>query len=161
MNFFLINPNCDNRSGFVYASGYGPLDSPMPFLNDIYLESKRKFWEINPMLAGLKISETGYKWPDFLNNGNSPPLFFLSRKVVDCLNILGVTFSSITEMPIGIVKTKSKRLHSSPAPHYFAVTVENGIEIDFVKSGVPIDMNGSPVLRPLPKPWPPLKWFVK
>lgn len=156
-----MNPDYDHRSGFVYASGYGPLNNPMPFLNDIYLKRKRDFWKVNPMPPGLEISETGYKWPDCLNCGGSPPSYFLSARVLSSLESEHIPIARFTPMPIATIRSTSKKLSEAGAPTYFVVEADPGIEIDYLKSGIPVDGQGKPIFDPLPKPWPPSKWVMK
>lgn len=160
MKFFEIKSNLNDRT-FVYASGYGPLNGPMPFLHDQLLENRRKFWEVNPSKPGLKISQVGFKWPDCLGNGNSPPPYFLSNKILRSLESENIPIARCTPMPIAVIRSKSKKISEVIAPSYFVVEADPGIEIDYPKSGIPIDKQGKPILDPLPKPWPPTRWVMK
>jgi len=141
-----------DEKGYNYASGYGPISS-MPFLHPLTLARKKEFWKINPMKPGLLIESSRNKWPDFLMCGSSSPNEFLSEKVLDSWNAENISFTHVTEMPIG--RIKSKKVQATP-PRYFVVQVPPGIEVDFPASNIPTDAEGNPILKPLPKPWPPI-----
>lgn len=137
------DPWGDSSKGSAWASGYGPLPS-MPYFGrlPLFLESKKGFWDVNPMEPGLHIDPDGKWWPDFLGCGNSPPVFFVSDMVIDDLEANGVPIWRKTEFPIASIE--SKALQKKKPPRYFAVEVENGINIDFPASGIAVDDDGIP-----------------
>jgi len=128
----LTSGTSDN--GYVYASGYGPLKS-MPFLPSVFLDRMNKYWKVNPEEPGLDI-EPGRKrqWPDFMYNGHSPPMYFISEKVIHDLKTVGIEFYRITQMPIAIIHGKWHK--NNTAPKYYVAEIEiGGIEQDYIASG--------------------------
>jgi len=144
MKFYKLSAD-RNENGHVYASGYGPLEGGMPFLPNNLLEGHKKYWEIDPMKAGIEL-EKGRKrvWPDFLQNGFSPPMFFISENIVRSLEKIGVKFYRLTEMPIGVIKGKWHQ-KNTPPNYYVAEIKYGGIEQDFAASGYDeLDEDGRP-----------------
>jgi len=158
MKFYKISDD-SGEHGYVYASGYGPLEH-MPFLPSAMTERRKKYWEINPEPPGLHI-EKGRKrvWPDFLHNGFSPPSYFLSEKVIQDLNSIHTRFKRLTEMPIAVTEGKWHKKNSSPK--YFVVEAEPGIQVDFEASGYKFDSSGKPLLPALYRPAFPKDVFKK
>ncbi len=158
MNFFRITPDpCGSRvnRSFCYARDYGPLNSGMPFLSSIELEREIEYWKVNPNPPGMIISETGSKWPDFLPHSGSCPRYFISERIIESLTQEGIAFARQTEMPIA--KIRSKRLRDKPAPKYFVLEADSGMEVDYVASGRTFDTEGK-VIDPNPLKAPPLKF---
>ena len=153
MRIYELSDASSFRGKFVYAYGYGPLATPMPFLHPAELARRQAFWEISKDPPGLLIEGGGSRWPDVLACGDPSPPYFVSQKIVDSLRREKITLSSMTEMPIAT--KKSKKLIEL-TPNYFAVQAPLGIEVDFAASNIPTDIAGSPILNPLPKPWPPI-----
>ena len=91
-------------------------------------------------------------WPDFLNNGHSPPMFFVSERVIQSLRSIGAQLGRVSEMPFAEIN--AKLLKSRPAPKYYVVETTPGIEVDLVATGFKLDAQGKPVLTPSPNPWP-------
>ena len=151
MRIYKIIEGSPSTNGFAWASGYGPLPD-MPFLVDS-IERRKRFWELNPSPMGAKIDPGGYKWPDFMGCGHSPPMYFVSKRVLDAFRSQGIEPLSATPMPIGI--NKSKKLRDIPPPDYFVLRGVPGAEWDFTASGVPVDTHGKAILNPYPKNWPP------
>lgn len=149
MKIFKISTD-SSENGYVYASGYGPIER-MPFLSQNILERHKLFWELNPMAPGIQL-EKGRKqiWPDFLHNGFSPPMFFVHERVVDDLIRINVLIKRLTEMPIGLIHGNWHK--KNPAPKYFVVEVDTGIEIDFKESGYKFDHNDNLILPALYRP---------
>lgn len=156
MNLYELREDTIGQGGFVYASGYGPIKNGMPFLHPISLERRQAFWKVNPQKPGLYIDDRGFKWPDLLANGHSPPMFFAGEKIVNGLLSIGAPVSRTTEMPIAEILSKSKKLKAVSPPRYFVVETTPGIEVDFEASGFHVDENGRPILNPYPKPAPKL-----
>jgi len=123
-----------SENGYVYSSGYGPIDD-MGFLPPIILEIMKKSWSIDPKKPGMVV-EPGRKrvWPDFLHNGSSGPGFFISERVICSLKKMGVEFYRLTEMPIGIIQGKWHQ-KNMPPKYYVAEIDFGGIEEDYVASG--------------------------
>src|SRR5690606_37894513 len=111
-------------------------------------------WKINPTSPGLIIDPGGNKWPDLLGHGGGSPSFFISDRVLESLRSIGAPIGRVTEMPIAEIN--AKLLKTKPAPKYFVVETQPGIEVDFAASNIPTHSEGKPILTPLPKPWPPL-----
>lgn len=93
-------------------------------------------------------------WPDILGNGHSPPMFFISERVVESLTKFGVPISRLTEVPVAEINAKV--LKSKPAPRYFVIETFPGIEVDLIATGFRVDAAGRAILNPPPKPspWP-------
>jgi hypothetical protein len=131
----------DSGNAYAWAGGYGPIDD-LWFLLPAFLESKRAFWKINPMKPGIEIDPGGRKWPDILGCGDSPPVFFLSARVVESVRQLA-PLGRVTEMPIAEINAKA--LKSKPPPRYFVVETVPGIEVDFAASNMRVDAEGKPI----------------
>ncbi|MGA0332466.1 MAG: hypothetical protein ACO3N7_00145 [Kiritimatiellia bacterium] len=137
-----------SENGYVYASGYGPLETGMPFLPKSLLDGHKKFWEIDPMAPGLDVEKGRKKaWPDVLLNGFSPPHYFLSECIIHDLELINVRFHRVTEMPIG--KIHGKWHQKNTPPKYFVAEAAPGIQINFEASGYKLDQSGNPVLPAL------------
>lgn len=148
------------ENGYVYASGYGPLETDMPFLPKALLDGHKKFWEIDPMAPGLDIEKGRKKvWPDVLHNGFSPPRYFVSENIVRDLESIGVNFYRLTEMPIGEVRGKWHQKNTPPK--YFVAEVDPGIQINYEASGYQLDQSGNPVLPALYRPAFPKEVFIR
>jgi hypothetical protein len=146
---------------FPRANGYGPLEH-MPFFNDLPEVSRtslRAFWELTKQAPGLEIEREGRQWPHLIGNSNPPPSFFASEMLVADLVAAGIDYLRVTEMPIAIVK--SKVLREITPPRYYVLEAAPGILRDWHAMGVPTDLEGNPIMKPLPKPWPPLKTVCK
>lgn len=152
MKFYEIRHNDSYTKVFAWAMGYGPLPD-MPFLVGDLPERHKKFWELNPMPPGMEVGTGASKWPDFMGCGDSPPMYFVSERVLYALRSQGIEPLSATPMPIGI--NKSKKLREIPPPNYFVLRGVPGAEWDFAASGVPVDTQGKAILNPYPKNWPP------
>lgn len=130
----------DVSSSYVYASGYGPLTDGMPFLKGVFQEDMNAYWKVNPQKPGLHIDPGRKKtWPDFLGNGNSPPMFFVSDRVVNSLKRNGIDPARLTEMPIAEIRGRGDK--KIQPPKYFVVEVNPGIEIAYKASGYKVDKN--------------------
>jgi hypothetical protein len=148
-----------DTKGFAWAGGYGPLES-MPFLHPKFMERRLAYWKVNPEPPGLSIDPGGRKWPDFLGNGHSPPMFFVSERVVSDFQNIDVPIARVTEMPIAEINAKA--LKSKPAPKYFVIETIPGIEVDWEATGFKLDASGNPILNPPPNPWPsPYRYRLK
>ncbi len=155
MNFYIIRTAESDRR-FIYASGYGPLSEPMNFLSPQDLENKVEFWKVNQREPGIITGERGSKWPDFLRNGGSPPLMFVSQRIVESLHNSGIPIARSTPMPIA--KIKAKNIKDKPAPEYSVVEALPGIEMDYEASGISIDSEGKPII---PRTIQPIPWKLK
>jgi len=133
-----------SENGYIYASSYGPIKH-MPFLAATYYELKMKSNKVDPKKPGMHL-EPGRKrvWPDFLQNGSSPPMFFISEKVVLSLKSVGIEFFRLTKMPIADIKGKWHQKNTPP--NYYVAEIEfGGIEQDFAASGYDeLDEDGRP-----------------
>lgn len=138
-------------NGYVYVSGYGPLPGGVPFLKGAHQKDIEAFWKVNPQKPGLHI-DPGRKrnWPDFLSNGNSPPLFFVSDNVVDSLTSNGLKPARLTEMPIAEIRGRGRK--KIPPPKYYALEVNPGIEIAYEASGYEVDSAGKMVFPAINRP---------
>jgi hypothetical protein len=155
MTLYTIDHDQWSTKGFAWAAGYGPLPE-MPFIHPTYMKSKKAYWAVNPEPPGLSIDPGGRKWPDLLGNGHSPPMFFVSERVLNDLRSIDAPIARATEMPIAEINAKA--LRNKPAPRYFVIETYPGIEVDLAATGFPVDANGKAILDPPPKPWPsPLK----
>ncbi len=96
------------------------------------------------MPPGLRIDPGAKEWPDFMGCGNPLPSFFVSDIVIDDLEANGVPVWRKTHAPIAEVG--SKTLREKPAPKYYVVEVEPGIDVDFEASGVAVGSDGKPQL---------------
>jgi len=145
----LSSDTIDN--GYVYASGYGPLPGGMPFLKSGFLSSMEKYWEVNPQNPGLYI-DPGKKrsWPDFLSNGHSPPMFFVSNVVVESLRKSGLDPARLTEMPVAEIRGKGHR--KIPPPTYYVMEVNSGIEVAYEESGFRVDSDGKMIYPATERP---------
>lgn len=150
-----IHGDASSSRAFARASGFGPLPQGMPFYHPIELERKLAFWKVNPMPPGLTV-EGGSKWPDFIAQGGGHPWFFVSERVVDSLNRIAAPIHRLTEMPIGVILTKA--LRTVPAPRYFVVETEPGIEVDLAASGYELAEDGKPKRRPFSTSPSPFKY---
>ena len=150
--FFLLKDTSFQTKGFAWASGFGLLKTPMPFLHPAQLAREIEFSKINPAPPGIRIDPGASTWPDFLGHGGGTPEFFVSDRVLDALHMEQLPVTCATEMPMATIN--SKRLRDKPPPRYFVIETEPGIEIDFAASGIPTDERGKPIMHPLPKPWP-------
>ena len=137
--------------GYAFASGYGPIDD-LWFLNAKFLDRRRAYWKVNPEPPGLSIEPNAKSWPDFLGNGHSPPMFFVSERVVESLLRFGASLGRRTEMPIAEINAKA--LKSKPPPRYFVVETIPGLEVDLVATGFKLDAVGKAIVTPPPNPWP-------
>ena len=108
MKCYLIDSGSSNTKEWAWASGWrGPLDGPMPFLLQIELESKIALWKVNPGPPGIHIDETpAWAWPDVLGCGGSPPLFFVSRKILESLDAEGIRYARATPIPVAVVNAR-------------------------------------------------------
>lgn len=153
MKLYKIREGTYRPGGFGFASGYGAIDD-LWFLSPAHSKSFSAFWKINPKQPGLSIEPNAKNWPDFLGNGNSPPMFFVAGRVVESLRSIGAISGRVTEMPIAEINAKA--LRRKPAPKYYVVETKVGIELDLIASGFEIDADGHAIVDPLPQPWPPL-----
>lgn len=149
MRFFDIT--FANKSQMAWAGGYGPI-SDLWFLHGTSLKRKLAFWDINPMAPGLHIDSGAKHWPDILGCGGSPPLLFVSGRVVASLRSIGAPMGRVTEMPIAEINAKA--LKSKPAPKYYVVETLPGIEVDLEATGFNLDAEGKAIVHPPPNPWP-------
>jgi hypothetical protein len=150
MKIFRIRAANMNERKWAYAAGWGPLDGPMPFLNPVEMERKIAFWKVNPRPPGLIIHDTPASlWPDFLGNGGSPPIYFVSRKVLESLDRVGIPYARAT--PIPVAEIRAKKLRGVPPPDYYVLEAERGIQFHFERMGVPHDGKGKSLA-------PPSKW---
>lgn len=141
----------DVSSSFVYASGYGPLPGGTPFLKGVFLERRKEYWKINLEKPGLYIDPGRKKaWPDFLSNGHSPPMFFVSDSVVNSLNNIGIVPYRLTEMPIAEIRGQGHK--KIPPPKYYVVEVNPGIEIAYEASGYKVGENGKMIFPAVDRP---------
>jgi hypothetical protein len=133
-----------DQRGYPYASGYGELSYPIPFLFGERLERRRELWKVNPRPPGLLIDETGSKWGDFMLCGCGLPSVVYSERVLNSLKPLRHHMLTETEFPVG--KIKSKKLRDVPPPRYYACQWGGGIEVDWHATGVELDAHGNPIL---------------
>jgi hypothetical protein len=159
--FFNITHASFDHRAFPWAYGYGPIDN-MPFLHPLERERMDAFWKINPSPAGLEVGDGKCRarvWPDFLGCGGGPPRLFVSEEVVNSLTKETILPFRQTKMPVG--RVLSKNLKAIPPPNYYVLEMLPGIETNWIKTGVPVDAQGKPILNPLPKPWPPFMTWMK
>jgi len=141
----------DVSSGYVYASGYGPLPGGMPFLKSVFQEDMNAYWKVNPQKPGLHIDPGRKKtWPDFLSNGNSPPMFFVSDRVVNSLKMNDIDPARLTEMPVAEIRGRGHK--KIPPPKYFAMEVNSGIEVAYEESGFKVDSEGKMIFPATDRP---------
>jgi hypothetical protein len=153
MKIYEIKHQAVDCAPFAWASGYGPLET-VTFLSPIFLERRRKYWEVNPSPPGLKIDAGASKWPDFLGCGHPAPSYFVSDRVVHALQAINVDLLHLAEMPIATIG--SKKLRVIPAPNYYILQAKPGIEWNFKASGLDVDSDGKPVMDASSKNWPPV-----
>lgn len=115
---------------------------------------RRAYWRVNPEPPGLSIEPNAKEWPDFLGNGHSPPMFFVSERVVESLRSIGAPMGRVTEIPVAEINAKS--LKSKPVPHYYVIETIPGIDVDLKATGFKFDTADKPIFDPFPQPWPPL-----
>lgn len=149
--FFKVNVGGYRPKSFAFASGYGRI-CDLWFLSPAFLERRLAYWDVNPELPGAEIEPNAREWPDFLGNGHSPPMFFVSDRVVDRLRSIEALFGRVTEMPIARVNAKA--LRAKPSPRYYVIETFVGIEVDAVASGFAVDSSGRAVLDALTSPKP-------
>lgn len=162
MNFYRVRSLTIGGAKFPYASGFSPLPE-MPFLEswpDARVKRKRDFWSIcRPSPPGMIVEPGGRSWPDFIGNGDGPPYFFTSDRVLEDLRNEGIEILRSTRMPIA--KVEGKAMRKLTPPGYHVVEAAPGITVDWAAMGVPtnekdqMDTSGG-----LPSPWPPEEWFV-
>jgi hypothetical protein len=147
MKLFTFHCADSNFRTYVYASGYGPLKCDMPFLKGILLERQMAFWKVCPSPPGIAI--------DFLHNGNSPPMEFISERVVRDLEEEGIPYACYTRMPIATILSKSKKLQNHLPPVYGVLEAMPGIKLHDKASGITRDAEGKVILT---EPWKAIKW---
>jgi hypothetical protein len=151
MKLYRITDDSFKTRGFPYASGYGPLDGPMPFITGEMRESMLEFWKVNSRKPGLYIDEKGSQWGDFIMCGLGNPDVLIAERVLTSLRMLKCTILTATEFPIAEVR--SKKLKNVAPPRYFAVQWGGGISLDWVAMGVAIDKKtGNPLTMPAQLP---------
>lgn len=144
MNIYKMRPFAVGGRSFPWCAGYGPLQS-MPFfeeLTDAFKIPIRGFWAGNPMSPGMEIDPGGRTWSDLIGNGASHPSFFVSNKVISDLTGASIEVWRTTEMPIATIKAKI--LQKMNPPTYYVLEAEQGIDVDYEASGVPLDSDGKP-----------------
>jgi len=147
--FELTDETIDN--GYVYASGYGPLPDGMPFLKCAFLKLMEEYWKINPQKPGLYI-DPGRKrgWPDFLSNGSSGPMFFVSDIVIHSLRKEGIDPARLTEMPIAEIRGRGHK--KIPPPTYYVMEINSGIHVAYEESGFKVDSDGRMIFQATDRP---------
>ena len=148
MKFFLLRNEEDFGTKYARSGGYWPFES-MIFFESIPENHKQRlleFWKINPGQSGMKIDQGGINWPDSLRIfGLGWPSSCCSSRVIDDLRETGIEIWRTTAMPISMIK--SKRLLKKPAPMYYVLEAEPGIDVDYQASGLPVGDDGEPILR--------------
>lgn len=126
-----------------FAHTYGPLPD-MPFFEGLeaFRESFEEYWEVNPISPGMMIDRGGWEWSDFILNGNSPPYFFVSQRIVDSLEREGIPIYRKTLMPIAGIE--SKKLKELEPPSYYVLEGIPAASLDFSAMGVAVDERGQP-----------------
>lgn len=152
-NLFRMSAGLATR-GFAYASGYTPLPDRKTFIPDSQRERNDEFTRINGFKPGIRIGDSGSKWPDFLMNGGGYVSHFVSERVVSSLKREGIEILDATEFPIEKIE-KGCKAKLSDAPRYFVLEAPPEIVPDWIQMKVPTDVDGRPILNPYPKPWPP------
>jgi hypothetical protein len=145
MKIYKIETGSSYAKQWAFAAGWGPLDGPMPFLDPEAMQRKIAFWKVNPRPPGIIILDTPARlWPDFLDNGGSPPNHFVSRRVLESLERVGIPYARATSIPIAEIR--AKKLRAVPPPDYFVLEADQGIKLNFHAMGVPIDAKGNPMI---------------
>ena len=106
--------------------------------------AKTKSFEVNNDPPGLKIDPGGKVWSDVLGCGGGPPSYFVSERIVSDLRSEGIQILWATEMPIA--KNMSKALRDVPAPKYYVLEAEPGINYAYDLMGFDLDPNGKPII---------------
>ena len=145
--FYQINSWAVGGPLYPWSSGYGPL-SEMPFIEALPVIWRE--WIKGPLMGqgyppGMSIDGGGKIWSDFIGNSGGAVPFFVSERVISDLKTIEVNVWRKTEMPIASIK--SKRLKSLPYPKYYVIEAEPGIKVDYEASGVPLDGEGSPLIK--------------
>lgn len=151
MRFYSIGTLSSYGTKFAWADGYGPLEN-MPFFEDLPDTIKIPrlgYWSVNPSNPGLEIYQGSSVWPDCIGVGIGWPYRCYSNRIVEDLEAAGIGIWRKTGMPIASVL--AKRLLKKPAPRYFVLEAEHGIETDYDASGVPRKSDGSPDVSKRPK----------
>ncbi|TLD71558.1 hypothetical protein FEM03_05285 [Phragmitibacter flavus] len=144
---------------FAYASGYTPLPDRKTFIPEIARERHEEFTRISGFKPGIHIGDFGSKWPDFLMNGGGYVSQFVSERVISALEREGVEILDITEFPIESIAGCRAKL--ADAPRYFVLEAPPELVPDWRAMNVPINVDGKPILRPYPKPWPPRPFIYR
>lgn len=155
------------RSRYAYASGYTPLPDRKSFVPPAMQERNRQFIELNGSKPGIRISYEGSKrdgarWPDFLSNGCGYVSFFVSERVIKDLRDFPVDLLDVTEFPIESIEDGCPiSLRIEDAPRYYILEAHPELVPDWTTMNVPTKPDGSPILTPLPQPWPPMPFIFR
>ncbi len=103
-----------------------------------------QYWQVNPEAPGMEVAAVGTEWSDLVLCCNSPPSFFVSRRLIDSLEGEGIPIYRKTEMPIA--KIKSKRLKELEPPTYYVAEAIPGLAVDWAAMGIKSDLDGRPLL---------------
>jgi hypothetical protein len=145
MKIYKIAPGSSYDKQWAFAAGWGRIDGPLLFLNPVEMEMKQASWNVNRDPPGIIILDTPARlWPDFLANGGSPPNYFVSRKVLESLERVGIPYARATSIPIAEIR--AKKLRAVPPPDYFVLEADQGIKLNFHAMGVPLDATGNPMI---------------
>lgn len=146
MNFYEIKSRAVGYTKYPWVASWGPLED-MPFFETLAPATqkvKMQSWEINCDPPGLSIDPGGNEWADVLGCGGGPPSYFVSERIVNELQQMGVPFLRATEIPIA--KNLSKALKDVPAPKYFILEAEPGINYAYDLMGLAVNHSGKPVI---------------
>lgn len=130
--FYTFRDNSSYTSGFTWAASIRPRSE---LINSIC--SKCGTVEHYPIGAFDVVLEGGSKYPDALGSGTYPFLI-VSEVVINTWQKAGIT--TFHTYPVGIaeVRSKSRQLHDTIAPHYYRVEIDGRCQIDLVSSGVEV-----------------------
>ena len=103
---------------------------------------RKGFWSVNPGNPGMDIDPGGREWSEVVGCSLGWPHQFYSDKVITDLEEAGIRYLRKTEMPIAT--NKAKTLLKLPAPRYYVLEAERGIERDHAAMGVSLDADGKP-----------------
>jgi len=120
----------------------------MPFILEAMMERQMAFWAVSEkgspgiIIGGGGALDQARLWPDILGHGAGWPSFFVSVHIIRSLDQAGVPYARLTRMPVSEVYPA--KLQSSP-PEYYVLEADQGIDVDYAASGIPVDREGKPI----------------